>query len=257
MNIPNCSLFVGDNVEVLRREVQDNSVQLTVTSPPYDNLRKYNGFAWDFEAVARELYRVTQPGGVVVWNVNDSTVDGSETCVSFKQAIFFKEICGFKLHDTMIYAKLNPTPYHHNRYNPSFEYMFVFSKGAPSVFNPIQTQTQKKRTGRYRYPDGSLREANTPEPREWKMLDNIFYYSVGTDRECKEHPAKFPEQLAEDHILSWSNPRDLILDPFLGSGTTGKMALLNERFFIGCDISPEYVELSRARMANALNVEAN
>ena len=243
-------LFTGDNVEVMRREIPDASIQLTVTSPPYDNLRKYNGFTWDFEAVARELYRVTKPGGVVMWNVNDSTLDGSETCTSFHQAIYFKESCGFNLHDTMIYAKLNPTPYHHNRYNPSWEYMFVFSKGKPSTFNPIQTQTQtqKKRTGKYRYPDGSLREANTPIAQEWKMLDNIFYYSVGTDRECKEHPAKFPQQLALDHILSWSNPGDTVLDPFVGSGTTGKMAVLNGREFIGIDISPEYVALATGRI---------
>jgi site-specific DNA-methyltransferase (adenine-specific) len=234
----------------MRREIPDASIQLTVTSPPYDNLRKYNGFTWDFEAVARELYRVTKPGGVVMWNVNDSTLDGSETCTSFHQAIYFKESCGFNLHDTMIYAKLNPTPYHHNRYNPSWEYMFVFSKGKPSTFNPIQTQTQtqKKRTGKYRYPDGSLREANTPIAQEWKMLDNIFYYSVGTDRECKEHPAKFPQQLALDHILSWSNPGDTVLDPFVGSGTTGKMAVLNGREFIGIDISPEYVALATGRI---------
>jgi site-specific DNA-methyltransferase (adenine-specific) len=126
--------------------------------------------------------------------------------------------------------------------------MFVFSKGKPSTFNPIQTQTQKKRTGKYRYPDGSLREANTPIAQEWKMLDNIFYYSVGTDRECKEHPAKFPQQLALDHILSWSNPGDTVLDPFVGSGTTGKMAVLNGREFIGIDISPEYVALATGRI---------
>ena len=247
-------LFCGDNVEVMRSEIPDATIQLTVTSPPYDNLRKYNGFTWDFEAVARELYRVTKPGGVVMWNVNDSTLDGTETCTSFHQALFFKETVGFNLHDTMIYAKLNPTPYHHNRYNPSWEYMFVFSKGKPSTFNPIQTQTQKKRTGKYRYPDGSLREANTPIAKEWKMLDNIFYYSVGTDRECKEHPAKFPQQMALDHILSWSNPGDTVLDPFVGSGTTGKMAVLNGREFIGIDISPEYVALATARIEAAQKV---
>jgi DNA modification methylase len=210
-------------------------------------LRTYKGFTFEFETIAQELYRVTKPGGVVVWVVGDATIKGSETGTSFRQALYFKD-CGFNLHDTMVFAKSNPTPYHHNRYNPAFEFMFVFSKGKPQTFNPIQTQTQKKRAGTFRYPDGTLKKANTPEPREWKILDNIFYYSVGTDREAKEHPAKFPEQLAQDHILSWSNPGDLVLDPFLGSGTTAKMALANNRRFAGIEISPEYMEIAKQRL---------
>ena len=225
----------------------DGFVDLTVTSPPYDNLRTYNGYSFDFEAVAKELYRVTKQGGVVVWVVGDATINGSETGTSFKQALYFKEI-GFNLHDTMIYAKSNPTPYHHNRYNPAFEYMFVFSKHKPKTFNPIQTQTQRKRAGTFRYPDGSLRIANAPEPREWKMLDNIFYYSVGTDRQAKEHPAVFPEQLANDHIISWSNEGDLVYDPFMGSGTTAKMAIINKRNWIGSEISKEYCEIAEKRI---------
>jgi site-specific DNA-methyltransferase (adenine-specific) len=128
--------------------------------------------------------------------------------------------------------------------------MFVFSKGKPKTFNPIMTKTKSNssRTGTFRYPDGSLREANTPEPREWKMLGNIFYYAVGVDRECKEHPAKFPEQLASDHIISWSNPGDLVFDPFMGSGTTAKMAVANGRNFLGFDLSNEYCELARNRV---------
>jgi len=231
------------------KKLPDRFVDLTVTSPPYDNLRAYNGFTWDFEATAKELFRITKDGGVIVWVVNDSTINGSETGESFKQALYFKSI-GFNLHDTMIYAKTNPTPYHHNRYNPTFEYMFVLSKGKPKTFNPIMEKTKSKtpRTGTFRYPDGSLREANTPEPKEWKMLGNIFYYAVGVDRECKEHPAKFPEKLANDHILSWSNPGDLVFDLFMGSGTTAKMSIANGRNFLGFDISEEYCNLAKNRV---------
>jgi DNA modification methylase len=241
-------IICGDNVEIMRK-FPDGCIDLTVTSPPYDNLRMYNGYSWDFESVAQELYRVTRPGGVVVWVVNDATINGSETGTSFKQALHFKDI-GFNLHDTMIYAKKNPTPYHHNRYNPSFEFMFVLSKSKPRVFNPIrtQTQTQTQRTGTYRYTDGSIRNANTPNARKDKMMNNIFYYSVGTDKCCKIHPAKFPEQLARDHIVSWSNPGDVVLDPFVGSGTTCKMALLEGRKYIGIDISDEYCDIARKRV---------
>lgn len=236
----------GDCLEVMKG-IPDKSVDMVLTSPPYDNLRDYKGYTFDFEGIAKELYRIIKDGGVVVWVVGDATIKGSETGTSFKQALFFKDI-GFNLHDTMIYAKNNPTPYHHNRYNPAFEYMFVFSKRKPKTFNPIQTQTQKKRAGTFRYPDGSMRIANTPEPRKWKMLDNIFYYSVGVDREAKEHPAKFPEKLAEDHILSWSNEGDIILDPMAGSGTTLKMAKKNNRNYIGIEISQEYIDIINKRL---------
>ena len=87
----------------------DGFIDLTVTSPPYDNLRAYSGYSFDFEAVAKELYRVTKQGGVVIWVVGDATIKGSETGTSFRQALFFKEI-GFNLHDTMIYAKNSYVP---------------------------------------------------------------------------------------------------------------------------------------------------
>lgn len=243
----------GDCVQLMQG-LPDNSIDLTVTSPPYDNLRTYNGFSWDFEATARELFRVTKPGGVVVWVVNDATIKGSETGTSFKQALFFKE-CGFNLHDTMIYEKVNPIPQNHNRYEQCFEYMFVLSKGSPSTFNPLQTQT--KNAGKVlnwggrktemdvaqcrRHRDNEMREV-----KQYKTRRNIFKYVIGGGR--SGHPAVFPEQLAVDHILSWSNPGDVVLDPFAGSGTTAKMAALNDRHFIGFEISAEYCDLAQKRI---------
>lgn len=235
-----------DCLEVMK-QMPSECIDLTVTSPPYDNLRTYNGYTFDFEWIARELYRVTKQGGAVVWIVGDATIKGSETGTSFTQALYFKEI-GFNLHDTMIYAKQNPVPYHHNRYNPQFEYMFVLSKGVPKTFNPIQENTKGFKTGKYRYPDGSLKVANTPIIKETKMLNNIWSYVVGG--KGNNHPASFPEKLAEDHILSWSNEWDIILDPFAGSGTTLKMANNNKRNYIGIEISPEYIEIINKRLEN-------
>ena len=74
-----------------------NSIDMTITSPPYDNLRIYKGFSFPFDSVARQLFRITKEGGVVVWIVSDATIDGSETCTSFRQALKFVE-CGFNLH---------------------------------------------------------------------------------------------------------------------------------------------------------------
>lgn len=249
-----------DCVEGLKL-LKDESIDLTVTSPPYDNLRKYNGYSFDFESVAKELYRVTKLGGVVVWVVGDATVKGSETGTSFKQALYFKEI-GFNLHDTMIYEK-NSLPMNHNRYEQEFEYMFIFSKGKPKTFNPIRIPCKypEKETARqnskYSYTDEKMRKARSNKQRkpvgQNKIKGNIWRYTTGHNHSTKDsiafkHPAIFPEQLANDHIISWSNEGDIVLDPFSGSGTTHKMALLNNRRFIGFEISQEYVDIETQRL---------
>ena len=254
------ALYVGDNVEVLRRVVSDDSIQLTVTSPPYDNLRKYNGYAWDFEAVARELYRVTKPGGVVVWVVADATVNGSETGTSFRQVLCFRDVCGFNLHDTMIWNKGSAASAGSLavRYVPVFEYMFILSKGAPLVFNPIKDKPNKwhgkaKIHGNVRKPDGTM----VPKAGAGREIppfgQRLNIWDIPPERNSKAygHPAMFSEPLARDHIFSWSNPGDTVLDPFVGSGTTGKMAVLNSRSFIGIDISPVYVDLAKGRIPGA------
>lgn len=241
------------------RQLPADSIDLTVTSPPYDNLRKYNGFSWDFETTAKELYRVTKPGGVVVWVVGDATINGSETGTSFRQALFFMEN-GFNLHDTMIYRKLNPTPQKSRRYQSCFEYMFVFSKGKPKTFNPIlvdKKYMENRDAKMYnRGADGSHTAKKYAATSSKRIKENIWGYSVGlfnstSDRYAFEHPALFPEQLAADHINSWSNSGDTILDPFMGSGTTAKMALLSGRNFIGFELSAEYCQLANKRIDDA------
>ena len=245
-------LFCGDNVEVMRREVKDNSVQLTVTSPPYDNLRKYNGFTWDFPAVARELYRVTKPGGAVVWVVADATVNGSETGTSFRQALYFKE-CGFNLHDTMVWCKPNPVPTQSTRYQAALEYMFVFSKSAPSVTN-ILREAAKGAGGKHcKHRSRGAEHANNGEgiyvTSETKLRSNFWLVPVGSG--AGSHPAAFPEVLARDHILSWSNPGDTVLDPFLGSGTTGVACVNTGRSFIGIEQDAAYFKIASERIAAA------
>ena len=248
-----------DSLGILRT-IETDSIDLTVTSPPYDNLRTYNGYTWDFEGIAKELHRVTKPGGVVVWVVGDATVKGSETGTSFKQALYFME-CGFNLHDTMIYRKKNPMPYKHNRYQPCFEYMFVFSKGKPKTFNPILVGAKNAGVAsrlNQRNADGQIVDGNGKGKRisESKYKDNIWEYGVGfgvttADKYAFAHSAMFPEQLAQDHIISWSNEGDIVLDIFGGSGTTAKMAVLNNRNFIHVDISEEYCEIAQRRIDEA------
>ena len=243
-----------DCVEAMKL-MPDECVDLTVTSPPYDNLRTYEGFSWDFESTAKELYRITKQGGVVVWVVGDATIKGSETGTSFRQALYFKEI-GFNLHDTMIYQKQNYMPLTHNRYEQEFEYIFAFSKGKPKSFNPIMIECKYKGTETWGNPshhktnDSGLISVPKRKVNPFKQHGNIFCYLTNKSKEVKNHPAPFPEQLANDQIISWSNTEDIIFDPFMGSGTTAKMAMLNNRKFIGCELSKEYCEIIKERLEN-------
>lgn len=231
----------------------DGLVNLTVTSPPYDNLRAYNGYSFDFESIAKELYRVTIVGGVVIWIVSDATIDGSETGTSFKQALYFKDI-GFKLLDTMIYEQAGTgAKGSNNAYWQSFEYMFVLTKGKPNTVNRIadvvNTAGGKKRG------NGSdkLEKIGTRTERKgavnpfYSVRPNVWRYAMGQN-DPTPHPAVFPEKLVADHIKSWSNEGDIVYDPFMGSGTTAKMAHLLKRLWIGSEISEEYVKIAQKRL---------
>ena len=256
------SIYTGECAEKMRA-LPDACIDLTVTSPPYDNLRDYKGYTFDFEPIAAELFRATKPGGVVVWVVGDAVVNGSETGTSFRQALGFIGL-GFRLHDTMIYDSHSVRYPDVTRYHQSFEYMFVFSRGRPKTINLIKDhkkrwfgprgkKTKRARTGEL-YQSHSFSKANENKEREYGVRFNIWRYATGAGSSTKddmafEHPAIFPEALARDHILSWSNPGDVVLDPMCGSGTTLKTAKQRGRRWLGFDIAKEYVELARQRVA--------
>ena len=245
-------IYCIDNIKGMA-ELGKETVDLTVTSPPYDDMRNYNGYSFEFERVARGLFYVTKPGGVVVWVVDDRKVNGSETGTSMRQALYFMDTCGFLLHDKMIYRKLNGAMGGRNEYLQEFEMMFVFSKGKPKTTNLLMDRknvvhgdksTPKRKSDK----NGSISDRHIVERKEYGRRKNIWDYAVGGKQEIGKHPAIFPEKLAEDHILSWSNKGDLVFDPFSGSGTTAKMAKLNGRNYIGFDVSQEYVNISNQRL---------
>ena len=244
----------ADCVEFMRETMPPESVDLTVTSPPYDNLRDYRGYAFRFEAVAEGLFRVTKKGGVVVWVVGDKVIKGGRTLTSFRQGLFFQQ-AGFQMHDVMIYQKKNTPFMRSNAYTNCYEFMFVLSKGAPATFHPLKTKTARngyEMLVHDKRADG-VNKKNLRELKTEKTKTNIWQYAVGlggttSDKIAFTHPAVFPEKLALDQIRSWSNPGDLVFDPMCGSGTTCKMAMLSGRNWIGVDISEEYAELARRRM---------
>jgi DNA modification methylase len=236
----------------------NNFIDLTVTSPPYDNLREYKGYSFDFESIAKELFRVTKKGGVVVWVVGDATVNGSESGTSFRQALYFKEI-GFSLYDTMIYEKNTSSFPAIARYEQVFEYMFILSKGKPKSINLIKDKKNRWAgssnfgESSNRQKDGELEKKKKIVVAEYGIRSNIFRYSTGAgysseDNIAFKHPAIYPERLAADNIFSWSNEGDLVYDCFMGSGTTAKMAHLLKRNWIGSEISQEYVDLAYKRI---------
>jgi site-specific DNA-methyltransferase (adenine-specific) len=252
-------LQLGDNVELTSR-LESNSIDLTVTSPPYDKLRKYGSDCqWDFDGIVKQLYRVTKQGGVVVWVVGDATVNGSETGTSFRQALYFMEV-GFNLHDTMIWRKTNPMPHvQQNRFTPAFEYMFVFSRGTPKTANIITEPSKHagKILGTTNTNKESIKRAksNQVPVKPTKLCSNVRDYMVaGTNF---GHPAIFPLQLAYDHVYSWSNKGDTVLDPFMGSGTVGVACRQLERDFIGYEIKSEYLEIAKGRIGGDETVKKN
>lgn len=251
----------GDSAVVLSN-IKSNSVDLVVTSPPYDELRDYNNDSvWDFNSfkkIARQLYRVIKDGGVVVWVVGDSVVKGNKSLSSFKQALYFQQI-GFNMFDVIIYEKAGTAPPHKNRYFNAFEYMFVLSKGNPKTINLLEDKPNKwanhSTFGNVtrREQDGTLTPKGRKVVKPFGVRTNIWRYNNGKgfstkDKIAYEHPAIFPEKLVQDHIISWSNEGDIVLDPFCGSGTVAKVAGLLNRQWVGIEISSEYCKIANERL---------
>ena len=264
----NYEIYNYDCIEMMDLLIAEGKqVDLTVTSPPYDDLRDYeNSLVWNFDIfkqVANRLYEITKDGGVVVWIVGDKTIKGSESGTSFKQALYFKEV-GFNLHDTMIYEKASRIPTQDRYYNV-FEYVFILSKGKPKTMNFIcdhknSTFGAKKQKDKCINKGNNIKDDKYHITGEYSRRSNIWRYGTGMPTDLKKikdrfglkHPAIFPEKLAQDHIISWSNEGDTVLDCFMGSGTTGKMTLLNNRKFIGIEKVEDYFEISKLRIEESL-----
>lgn len=263
-------LYLGNHLEVLKK-IESSSIDMVLTSPPYGQIRDYNGYStsFKFEPLALELARIIEKGGVIIWVVNDQYINGSRTLESYKQCIYFKEQCGLNVHDVMIYQKSGFNFPANNRYHQVYELMFVFSKDAPKTFNPLidrkNVYSGQKAHGRHRgadendYKDMSQIVKAKPIGNYGKRY-NVWYYKVGggnvtKDKIAYKHPAIFPEELAKDHILTWTNSGDLVLDPMMGSGTVCKMAKLLNRNYLGIEICPEYYDIATERLSNVAKEE--
>ncbi|MHC2069770.1 DNA-methyltransferase [Bremerella sp. T1] len=254
--LPIDSVVCGSSEEVLS-SFPDSSIDLCVTSPPYDSLRNYNGYSFDSERVIRQLYRVLKPGGVVVWIIGDAVKNGSESGSSFEQFLQFKDQ-GFRIHDTMIYEKKGIRYPDTKRYYQCFEYMTVFSKGSPKTVRQIRDRENLSAGNVNRYTrrekDGTLTKiSRQTTTKKFGVRRNIWSYDTGIwhtapDNLWLSHPAVMPLRLAEDHISTWSNRGDVVLDVCCGSGQVCLASLIHDRRYIGIDCSAEYVDLANRRI---------
>ena len=252
-------IYCMDNVQGMK-QLDNESVDLVVTSPPYDNLRNYNGFSFDLDGMITELLRIVKLGGVIVWIVSDATKDYSESGTSFRQALAFMD-AGFCLFDTMIWCKDGGGAVGSNLcYTQNFEYMFVFSKGKPKTFNAIRDRKNKcfgmEIHGTYRQKDGTTiprgqRWSDEMGIKEHGIRHNVWDFPSEKNNKTG-HPAVFPLSLAESHIRTWSNKGDVVLDPFLGSGTTALAAIETRRRFVGIEISSEYMQIAKQRINESM-----
>lgn len=260
--LPTNQIICGDSALVLKT-FPDNCIPLTICSPPYDKLRANNEYKaeFDFETIAKELLRVTKPGGVLVWVVGNMVLPHGqgETDTAEQQIINFKRF-GWIKHDTMIYVKDSRYP-EKTRYRQAWEYMIVFSKGEPVVKNLLKDHKTvsyynhkwRKNHAGNRQEDGEIKAHNDYEVQPFATRENVWFYHNGylkttPDKIAYEHPAIFPDKLAQDHIKSWSNEGDIVLDCFAGSGTTLKAAAKLRRKYIGIEKSQEYIEIAKKRL---------
>ena len=237
-------------------------IDAIITSPPYDNLRDYhNSCIWNFDKfkeIANLFLEILKDGGVVVWVVNDKIEKGSKTLTSFKQALYFKEI-GFNIDDVMIWEKKNPMPQvKQPRYNQVFEYMFVLSKGKPKIFNPIMVDCKSagleyKSTAKKISTGESQRVYKEFTINKKKVDSNIWRIAVAQNK--TKHTAVFPLEIPLRHIKTWTNVGDIILDPFIGSGTTGVACKELNREFIGIEIVEDYFKIAKERIGKISECE--
>lgn len=257
--MPDLNKVYNCDALTILKSLPDNSIDMVLTSPPYDNLRTYNGYTFDFQPIARETFRVLKTGGVCVWVVGDATINGSETLTSMRQALYFVDVCGFRMHQTIVYEKdAMPFP-PQKRYYSMFEYCFTLSKGEPHTFNGLlekNLNAGRKLKATHRQTNGTTKQSEEILIPSNRLLTNVWRISAGymrttKDVEAYQHPAMFPEELARRHIETWTNAGDTVLDYFGGSGTTAKMARQFGRNYITCDISAEYCDLMRRRLSQA------
>jgi site-specific DNA-methyltransferase (adenine-specific) len=255
--LPLNKIICGDAVEELKK-IPNNSIDILVTSPPYDGIRKYNGFNYDLHATGKEIYRVLKDGGVAIMVIQDQTKNFGKTLTSFRTIVDWVDNIGFKLFETVIYRKYGAEgAWWNKRFRVDHEYMPIFLKGErPQYFNKDPLKIPSKHGGKTMTGGGTRLTNGIRIPTRaitinpMKCRGTIWEYMTAGDgtRLKHKHPATFPDKLPYDFIQCFCPPNGVVLDPFIGSGTTALAAIELDRNYIGIDISKEYCDLARRRI---------
>ena len=256
-------LYCGNNIDVLKT-IPDDSINMVLTSPPYDSIRTFKGFpvidrAYRI-ALGHELMRIAKEGSVFLLNVQDQTTNRKKSGTSFRWAIEMMDECGWNLFETCIYARQgSPGGWWNKRFRVDHEYLMLFFKGKePSYFNKTHMKVPTKNAGKLitvggnRKSDGSIRAIKKSFMcKETQCPGTILKYKKSS-REGNNlkitHPGTFPDKLASDFIRCFTQENEVVLDPFLGSGTTCVVAKQLGRKYIGIDCCQEYIDLAQKRI---------
>ena len=256
----NIHLFCGDCLEVLKK-LPDNSVDMYFFSPPYDELRDYNGFTLDLSSIGKEIERTLKDGGVSIMVMQDSTNNFKKSGTTFRTIVNWLDNTELKLWECCIYnRKATPGAWWTYRFSVDHEYVPIFFKGKrPQHFDKEHMKIPNPNAGKnikgsVRGKDGELipLECTT---NDTMCCGTVMHYS-NSKRERpkdwhlkKQHPATFPEKMTADFIRAFTKEGMLVVDPFVGSGTTGVQCKKLKRKFVGIDISQEYIEISKQRLS--------
>jgi site-specific DNA-methyltransferase (adenine-specific) len=253
-------IYCMDCLEGMRK-LPDDSIDLVVTSPPYDNLRTYKGFSVDLHSTGKEAYRVLKDGGIAVMVIQDQTKAFAKTLTSFRLIIDWCDNIGFRLFETIIYRKYGTEgAWWKARFRVDHEYMPIFLKGKkPQYFNKKLLMVPSKHGGEILTGSGNRRTTGettktvTRPINPTKCRGTIWDYLMAGDKDPlkRKHPAPFPDQIPIDFITCFCPPKGIVLDPFIGSGSTAVAAKKLGRHYIGFEITPEYCEIAEQRTKRA------
>lgn len=250
-------LLTGDACEILPT-IRESSVDLTVFSPPYDGLRDYKGKpSFDMAVLGREILRVTKEGGVCCMVIQDATKNGAKSLTSFRTACLFADL-GWRLFECCIYSRAGvPGAWWTKRFRVDHEYIFIFTRGdgLPRRFDKTSLMVESKYAGitaggTKRTTKGDFVAIKKTVISPLKCRGTIWHYAASNTERNKtksEHPATYPDSLARDIISCFSKEGDLVLDPMMGSGTTGIASVNMGRRFLGIEISVQYMEIAKRR----------
>jgi DNA modification methylase len=243
---------------VALKKLPDNCIDIVVTSPPYDRIRDYNGFECNLHNIGEQLSRVLKDGGIIVMVIQDQTKDFGKSLTTFRTILDWCDNFNLKLFETVIYKKHGAEgAWWTKRFRVDHEYIPVFLKGKrPAYFTKEHLKIPSKHAGKTmtgcatRLTNGSTLKSKKLKINPTKCRGTIWdYVTCGDGGKLKhEHPATFPDKIPVDFIETFCPPGGIVLDPFMGSGTTALAALNLGRNFLGFDISNEYVSLANKRV---------